>query len=211
MLEIGNGNLTLAESRTHFAFWAAMKSPLIIGTELDILPADHVAILANKGLVSFNQDEVFGGPATPFKWGVNPDWTFNATNPAEFWSGPSTKGTLLLMLNTLDVPSTRSINFTEIPQLQTAIHKTTEQTTSENAGGKKGVPAFKVENVWTGENLGCVKEKVEVVGLEGHDTGVCEFCVFLKLPLCLGFYCPLFCVAKRGCLGVSNELDWNSG
>lgn len=32
MLEVGNGNLTLAENRAHFALWAAMKSPLIIGT-----------------------------------------------------------------------------------------------------------------------------------------------------------------------------------
>lgn len=32
MLEIGNGNLTLAENRAHFALWAVMKSPLLIGT-----------------------------------------------------------------------------------------------------------------------------------------------------------------------------------
>jgi hypothetical protein len=36
MLEIGNGNLTLAENRAHFALWAAMKSPLIIGTAVYI-------------------------------------------------------------------------------------------------------------------------------------------------------------------------------
>lgn len=32
MLEIGNGNVTDAEGRSHFALWAAMKAPLIIGT-----------------------------------------------------------------------------------------------------------------------------------------------------------------------------------
>lgn len=32
MLEVGNGNLTLEENRSHFALWAALKSPLIIGT-----------------------------------------------------------------------------------------------------------------------------------------------------------------------------------
>lgn len=32
MLEIGNGDLTTAENRAHFALWAIMKSPLIIGT-----------------------------------------------------------------------------------------------------------------------------------------------------------------------------------
>ena len=32
MLEVRNGNLTLAENRAHFALWAVMKSPLLIGT-----------------------------------------------------------------------------------------------------------------------------------------------------------------------------------
>lgn len=32
MLEVGNGDMTLAENRAHFALWAAMKGPLIIGT-----------------------------------------------------------------------------------------------------------------------------------------------------------------------------------
>lgn len=32
MLEIGNGDLTAEENRAHFALWAIMKSPLIIGT-----------------------------------------------------------------------------------------------------------------------------------------------------------------------------------
>jgi alpha-galactosidase len=35
MLEIGNGNPTYEENRSHFAMWAALKSPLIIGTPLD--------------------------------------------------------------------------------------------------------------------------------------------------------------------------------
>jgi alpha-galactosidase len=32
MLEVGNGDLTAEENRAHFALWAIMKSPLIIGT-----------------------------------------------------------------------------------------------------------------------------------------------------------------------------------
>jgi alpha-galactosidase len=32
MLEVGNGDLTIEENRAHFALWAIMKSPLIIGT-----------------------------------------------------------------------------------------------------------------------------------------------------------------------------------
>ena len=36
MLEVGNGALTAAETRKHFALWAAMKSPLLIGTNLKL-------------------------------------------------------------------------------------------------------------------------------------------------------------------------------
>jgi len=36
MLEIGNGNLTAEENRAHFALWAIMKSPLIIGTAVSL-------------------------------------------------------------------------------------------------------------------------------------------------------------------------------
>jgi alpha-galactosidase len=151
MLEIGNGNLTLAESRSHFAFWAAMKSPLIIGTNLETLPTTHLNILKNKYLLSFNQDGEYGGPATPYKWGTNPEWTFNATIPAEYWSGESTQGVLVLALNALETSATRAIMWSEIPQLNTSSG------------------AFMITDIWTGKSLGCVKSGIKVK-VESHDT-----------------------------------------
>jgi hypothetical protein len=56
MLEIGNGKLTLAEQRSHFALWCLMKSPLIIGSDVRALPAASMAILQNAGLIAVNQD-----------------------------------------------------------------------------------------------------------------------------------------------------------
>jgi alpha-galactosidase len=150
MLEVGNGHLTLAETRSHFAFWAAMKSPLLIGTALDRLPAEQVAILANRALLAFSQDNTFGKPAMPYKWGVNPDWTFNASHPAEYWSGASERGTLVLMMNTLGEEAAREARWDEVPQLD------------------KGV-AYQVMDVWTGKDLGCVEGGVKMV-LESHDT-----------------------------------------
>ncbi|CZR64462.1 probable alpha-galactosidase B [Phialocephala subalpina] len=151
MLEIGNGNLTLAESRSHFAFWAAMKSPLIIGTALDVLPTTHVDILRNEYLLAFHQDTLYGGPATPYKWGTNPDWTFNATNPAEYWSGKSKQGTLVLALNTLDTKAQREIVWSEVHDLE------------------DGCDAFEVVDIWSGEKLGCVERGIKTV-VSGHDT-----------------------------------------
>ena len=34
MLEVGNKGLTIAEQRTHFALWAMVKSPLLIGSDV---------------------------------------------------------------------------------------------------------------------------------------------------------------------------------
>jgi alpha-galactosidase len=126
MLEIGNGSLTLAESRSHFAFWAAMKSPLIIDTALDKLPA------------------------TPYKWGVNPNWIFNGSYPAEYWSGASRRGTLLLMLNSLPQNAAREARWSKVPQLEKDC-------------------AYEVTDVWTGKDLGCVEGGLSRVR-ESHDT-----------------------------------------
>lgn len=165
MLHIGNGNLTMAESRTHFAFWAATKSPIIIGTDLDKLAADKVAILKNKALLAFSQDDKFGKPAIPYKWGINKDWTFNATHPAEYWSGASKAGTLVLALNTLDWDIEKQIVFEDVPQLKRA------HWLPRGKGGKEKEKklAFWVTDVWTGKSLGCVEGGIKKK-VKSHDT-----------------------------------------
>jgi alpha-galactosidase len=152
MLEVGNGDLTFQETRTHFALWAAMKSPLLIGTDLSQLSQDNVAILKNKVLLAFNQDDVFGKPAMPYKWGTNPDYTWNATYPAEFWSGQSKQGTLVLAINNTPNQTSKAIDFSEVPGL---------------SGGK----AYSVTEGWYGAFWGCVKAGLSVQ-LSAHDTAV---------------------------------------
>ncbi|KAI2643351.1 glycoside hydrolase family 27 protein [Xylaria nigripes] len=155
MLEVGNDGLSTAEERTHFAFWAAMKSPLLIGTNLDTASNDAKAILLNKHLIDFNQDDVYGAPAKPYKWGVNPDYTFNATNPAEFWSGESQEGTLVLMLNTLSDSRNMTVDFSEVPSLKCGA-------------------TYCITDVWTGEKLGSFTWGY-TVNVASHDTAALLF------------------------------------
>lgn len=54
MLEVGNGDLTYAECRSHFSLWAAMRSPLIIGTDLSMLASNLGEILKNPYLLAFS-------------------------------------------------------------------------------------------------------------------------------------------------------------
>ncbi|KAF7593462.1 hypothetical protein BBP40_011468 [Aspergillus hancockii] len=155
MLEVGNGNLTMEENRAHFALWAAMKSPLIIGTPLDSIKQEHVAILKNKYLLSFNQDPLIGRPAYPYKWGYNTDWTFDPAHPAEYWSGPSSTlgGTLVLMLNSEESTRTRTAVWSEIPELSSSAEKDS---------------GYQVTDVWTGKDLGCVRGQYSTE-LQSHD------------------------------------------
>jgi len=152
MLEVGNGNLTVYQDRSHFALWAAMKSPLLIGADLEKISLEQVEVLKNKHLLAFNQDEVFGKPAMPYKWGTNPDWTFNATHPAEFWAGESQQGTLVLMFNPYEVLNQRVADFGEIPGLE--------------EGG-----SYEVLDVWSGDSLGCRTGSV-LANVAAWDTAV---------------------------------------
>jgi alpha-galactosidase len=149
MLEIGNGALTAAEYRTHFAFWAAIKSPLIIGTNLAKLSSDNLAIIKNTYLIDFNQDATYGKAAKPYKWGTVADWTFDNAHPAEYWSGQSTKGVLVLMLNTGSATATRTATWSEVPELTGT--------------------SYDVTDIWTGKSLGCVKTGISR-SLVTHDT-----------------------------------------
>lgn len=152
MLEVGNGNLTIEENRSHFALWAIMKSPLLIGTDLAQLDSTKVEILKNKYLLAFNQDDVTGEPAAPYKWGTNEMWTFNATYPAEYWSGKFKQGTLVAALNVANTTQTKEIWWSDIPQLK---------------NGK----SYNVVDAWTDKSLGCIKDGLGL-SVDAHDTGV---------------------------------------
>lgn len=149
MLEVGN-NLTLAEARSHFALWAAMKSPLVLGTDLANLTKATLSVVMNKYLIDFNQDAVIGRPAKPYKWGRNPDNTFDPLNPPEYWAGDSSNGTLVLALNPTNDTVTKRADFTEIPGVM--------------RGGM-----YRVIDVWTGQDCGCVQDGFERP-VEPHDT-----------------------------------------
>ena len=153
MLEVGNG-LTTAEERSHFALWAMMKSPLIIGTDLSLLSADQLTLLKNPYLLAFNQDPVYGAPAAPYKWGTNPNWSWNQTFPAEYWAGQSStlKGTLVAMLNTGSDSVNKTADFGEIPGLE------------------KGT-SYDLTDIWTGKSLGQVTDSYTAL-VASHDTVV---------------------------------------
>ncbi|GLB45187.1 putative alpha galactosidase A [Lyophyllum shimeji] len=118
ILEVGNGELTFDEAKSHFTAWALMKSPLLISTDLSQVTNETLEILMNREILAINQDPVVGTSISPFRWGVNPDWTSNSTHPAQYWSGESQNGTVFMLLNVLDEPADMFFNLTESPWIR---------------------------------------------------------------------------------------------
>lgn len=58
MLEVGNGGMTNTEYQSHFALWAALKSPLLIGCDLSKITEPIMQILGNEELIAVNQDSL---------------------------------------------------------------------------------------------------------------------------------------------------------
>ncbi|WP_348264366.1 glycoside hydrolase family 27 protein [Telmatobacter sp. DSM 110680] len=58
MLEVGNGKLSMAESRTHFSMWAMLSAPLLAGNDLPNMKPEIKAILTNRDVIAINQDSL---------------------------------------------------------------------------------------------------------------------------------------------------------
>jgi len=149
MLEIGNGDLTYDEAKTHFTAWALVKSPLLIGTNLATISSDMLGILKNTEIIAINQDPVYGTSISPFRWGANPDWTYDSSSPAQFWSGPSANGTIFMLINTLDEPADMTFNLTESPWIR---------------AGRE----YSVRDLWTHTNNGTAVRTYTATGVPGH-------------------------------------------
>ncbi|KAG6920247.1 hypothetical protein DXG01_005016 [Tephrocybe rancida] len=130
MMEIGNGALTIAEQRTHFAAWAFLKSPILLGTDLSRLNSTQLAIVKNKELLAFHQDATIGTAAAPFKATSSAP----TTSPPEYYSGASSKGTHVLIINTASSTATKTFTLSNVPGLGTS-------------------GTWKVHDMWTGTDL----------------------------------------------------------
>ena len=58
MMEVGNGGMTDAETRSHFALWTVMAAPLIAGNDLRNTSTATLNILRNQNLIAINQDSL---------------------------------------------------------------------------------------------------------------------------------------------------------
>ncbi|KAF9050319.1 glycoside hydrolase [Panaeolus papilionaceus] len=149
MMEIGNGNLSIREQRTHFAAWIFMKSPILLGTDLTKLSTTQLSIIKNKELLAFHQDDTVGDPARPFTaYSGMP-----STSPPEYYSGTSSLGTHVFIINTSGSTATKHFTFSNVPGLGTS-------------------GSFKLHDMWTGQDLSgtFTASSSYNVSVASHDT-----------------------------------------
>jgi len=108
MLEVGNGGMSTEEYKSHFALWCLLKSPLLIGCNLDSISTDDLATLTASELIAVNQDSL----------GVQGDLIWQV-GPIQVWAAPLHDGSRAVVLfnrhTTGDVyPTNITVKFTDL-------------------------------------------------------------------------------------------------
>lgn len=58
MLEVGNGGMKYNEYQAHFALWALLKAPLLIGCDVRNIDKDTLDLIGNEEIIAINQDSL---------------------------------------------------------------------------------------------------------------------------------------------------------
>lgn len=114
------------------------------------LSTEQLAILRNRELLAFNQDDVVGTPAKPF----NPSSPMPPpTATPEYFAGASSRGVHVFIINTSSATAMKHFTFSNVPGL-----------------GHSG--SFKVHDMWNSTDLPGTHAAASTfsVSVAAHDT-----------------------------------------
>ena len=106
------------------------------------LSSEELEIIKNKELLAFSQDEKVADPAQPF--------SSDTSSPPQFYSGKSSRGVHVFVMNLGTNLSTMSFNFGDVDGLEEGN-------------------SYLVHDMWTGEDVGRFSESFTTT-LASHDT-----------------------------------------
>lgn len=86
MLQVGNGEMTPEEVRSHVGMWAMLAAPLMIGTDLEKLSPEVLDALSNEEIIAIDQDPL-GKQARRVQMSDGELWA-----RTEVWSRPLENG-----------------------------------------------------------------------------------------------------------------------
>ncbi len=142
MLEVGNGDMTPEEWKSHFSLWAMMAAPLIAGNDIPHMPENVRSILLNKEIIALDQD-----PLGHQGHRVRKD------GDLEVWSREIAGGNrAVLFFNRGKTPADIPVRWSEI--------------------GYPGKTSANVRDLWKGQDLGSMSGGWTAMGVPSHGVVV---------------------------------------
>lgn len=80
MLQVGNGDLTLEENRSHFTMWCMLAAPLLAGNDLRKMNAEVLNVLTDKDVIAIDQDRLGKQGRRYLKVGSHEVWVKQLAN-----------------------------------------------------------------------------------------------------------------------------------
>lgn len=151
MLELGTWTMTELEEQTHMSFWAALKSPLIIGADLNNISDTSLSIYKNKEIIALNQDDE-GKPALYLE-------DLSEEGIYQIWSGPLSSGKnrhVLLVQNYDSKAVDVKIPLSDVPGLETKR-------------------SMKIRDIWAKKNVQASEGNLVLKGIRPTETKVLVF------------------------------------
>jgi alpha-galactosidase len=107
MLEVGNGGLNAHQGQAHFALWALLKAPLLLGNDLSNIDKVTFEIISNKEIIAINQD-----PLGKQGKRISRKWTL--TGYLEVYAGELIDGWAVILFNRAWYKQNITFNFSDI-------------------------------------------------------------------------------------------------
>ncbi|OAQ78506.1 alpha-galactosidase [Purpureocillium lilacinum] len=114
MLEVGLGGMTEEEYKAHFAMWAALKSPLLLGNDLRVMDATTLSIVNNPAIIAISQDPK-GRAAMRISRNLTVPKDELGVGETQVWSGSLTNGDqVVIFFNAADEDLDMSASLAEL-------------------------------------------------------------------------------------------------
>lgn len=103
-LEVGNGKMSVDESRTNFSLWAILAAPLIAGNDLATMTPETRSILLNREVIAVDQDRL----------GKEGDRAYES-GPLQVWTKPLSGGDVAVgLFNGIRSPARMTLSLSAI-------------------------------------------------------------------------------------------------
>jgi alpha-galactosidase len=113
MMEVGNKGLTDYENQTHFALWALLNSPLMLGNDLRTMTPATLETITNREIIALNQDAL----------GVQ-GFKYKTVGNVDIWAKPlANEEWALLFFNRSEEPTTFAFDWNAEKIVDRLTHK----------------------------------------------------------------------------------------